>query len=192
MSEVIATKVAGVPTAVSSTNPVPVSMISGTGGSSGFSSQATFNRTADTNAYTAGDVVGAATSAAGGVITFTNIGAAAGDIIITDVDLMINLAAVTSGMASFRLHLYNATPPSALGDNAAWDLPSGDQTAYLGYIDMGTPVDVGSSLFVQTSGVNKKVRMGATSSLFGYLVTNGAYTPASATTYYPRLNAVGV
>ena len=136
--------------------------------------------------------MGAATSAAGGVITFTNIGAAAGDIIITDVDLMINLAAVTSGMASFRLHLYNATPPSALGDNAAWDLPSGDQTAYLGYIDMGTPVDVGSSLFVQTSGVNKKVRMGATSSLFGYLVTNGAYTPASATTYYPRLNAVGV
>ena len=192
MAEVIATSVAGVPTKVSTTNPVPITLVAGAGGSSGFSSQATFNRTADANAYTAGDVVGTGTGAAGGVTTFANIGAAGGDILISDVDLMINLTAVPASMASFRLHLYNATPPSALGDNAAWDLPSGDQTAYLGYIDMGTPVDVGSSLFVQTSGVNKKVRMGATTSLFGYLVTNGGFTPASGTTFYPRLNAAGV
>jgi hypothetical protein len=158
----------------------------------GYSSQPSFNRTADTNAYGAGDIVGTATAAAGGVTTFTNMGAAAGDIIITDIDLMINLTGVTAGMTSFRLHLYNATPPSALGDNAAWDLPSGDQAAYLGYVDFGTPVDVGSSLFIQTTGVNKKLRMGASTSLFGYLVTNGAFTPASGTTFYPRLNAVGV
>ena len=158
----------------------------------GYVAQATFNRTADTANYSAGDIVGTGTGAAGGVTTFSNIGPAGGDIVITDVDLMINNTTVPSGMTSFRMHLYNATPPSALGDNAAWDLPSGDQASYLGYVDLGTPVDVGSSLFVQTSGVNKKIRMGATANLFGYIVTNGAYQPASGTTYYPRLNAVQV
>lgn len=171
--------------AISASNPLSI-------GGAGYASQPSFNRTADTNAYTAGDVVGAGTGAAGAVITFTSMGLAAGDVMITDADLLINVNAVPSGMTSFRLHLYNATPPSALGDNAAWDLPAGDQAAYLGYVDLGTPVDVGSSLFVQQGGVNKKLRMGASTSLFGYLVTNGAYTPASGTTHYPRLNAVGV
>ena len=158
----------------------------------GYEAQPYFNRPANTTAYGSGDVVGPATAVGGAVLEFTNMGAVGKDIIITDVDLTVALAAVPSGMTSFRLHLYNATPPSALGDNTAWDLPASDITSYLGYIDMGTPVDVGSSLFVQTSGVNKKLRMGASTSLFGYLVTNGGYTPASATVYYPRLNAVGV
>jgi len=164
----------------------------------GYSSQPYFNRTADTNAYTAGDVVGTATTSGGGILTFATIGAAGGSVIITDADLIINLTAVPSGMTSFRLHLYNASPASAYADNASWDLPSGDQASYLGYIDLGSPALVktgGSSLYVQDStqqgAVNKNLRMGATTSLFGYLVTNGAYTPASATTFYPRLNALG-
>ena len=153
----------------------------------GYSSQPTVTRPADTTAYTAGDVVGAAAAA----ITFASIGPANGQIIITDVDYRVDLTAVPGGMTSFRLHLYNATPPSALADNAPWDLPSGDRASYLGYIDLGTPLDVGSTLFIQTSGVNKKLAMGTTTSLFGYLVTNGGYTPASAGTQAPRLNALG-
>ena len=158
----------------------------------GYHSQITLTRTADTNAYTAGDAIGVSVSAGGAVLTFTNMGAAAGDIMITDADLLVAVASVPSGMTSFRLHLYNATPPGNLADNAAWDLPSGDRASYLGYIDLGTPVDVGSTLFVQTGSVNKKIRLGASTSLFAYLVTNGGYTPSSAAVKLIRLNAVGI
>lgn len=151
-----------------------------------------FNRTADTSVYAAGDVIGSATAAGGAVLTFPGMGGARDNIIITDADLLINLTAVTSGMTSFRLHLYDVTPPGNLGDNAAWDLPAGDQASYLGYIDLGTPVDVGSSLFVQQLQINKMLRMGIGTSLFAYLVTNGGFTPASGTTFYLRIGAVWV
>lgn len=158
--------------------------VSGTG----YTSQATVTRPADTTPYTAGDVVGATAAA----IAFPSIGPAAGHIIITDVDFRVDVSAVPSGMTSFRLYLYGATPPSALADNAAFDLPSGDTASYLGYLDLGTPVDMGSSLFVQTSGVNKKLKLGATTGLWGYLVTLTGFTPASATVKSIRLNALGV
>lgn len=157
-----------------------------------YSSQIGVTRTSDTNVYLAGDVIGTGTGSSGAVITFTNIGPAAGHTIITDVDLRVDIASVISGMTSFRLHLYNVTPPSALGDNSVWDLPSGDRASYLGYIDLGTPIDVGSTLFVQTSAVNKKVLMGSSTSLFGYMVTNGPYTPGSGDNFSIRLNAVGI
>lgn len=151
-----------------------------------FDSQTTFTRPANTTAYTAGDVVGATLAA----IEFRDIGDPGISIVITDADLRIDVTSVPAGMTSFRLHLYNATPPSALADNAAWDLPSGDRAAYLGYIDLGTPVDVGSTLFVQTDGSgSKQIKMGATSSLWGYLVTNGGFTPTSAAVKAIRLNA---
>lgn len=151
-----------------------------------FDSQATVTRPADTTAYTAGDVVGATLAA----IEFRDIGQPGQSIAITDADLRIDVASVPAGMTSFRLHLYNATPPSALADNAAWDLPAGDRLAYLGYIDLGTPVDVGSTLFVQTDGSgSKQIKMGASSSLWGYLVTNGGFTPTSAAVKAIRLNA---
>jgi hypothetical protein len=143
-------------------------------------------------------VIGSATTAGGAVREFTNIGPTrneanlgqVGHIIITDADLRVDVTAVPSGMTAFRLHLYDVTPPSALGDNAAWDLPAGDRAAYLGYIDLGTPVDVGSTLFVQTP-VNKKVTL-LSSSVFGYLVTLGGYTPSNAAVKSVRLNAIGV
>lgn len=157
--------------------------------SAGHSAQSTVTRPANTTAYTAGDVVGATAAA----IEFARMGEIRGHIIITDADLRIDVSAVPSGMTTFRLHLYDATPPSALADNAAWDLPAGDRANYLGYIDFTAPVDVGSTLFVQTNGTgSKKIKMGATASLFGYLVTNGGYTPGSADVLAVRLNAKGV
>lgn len=92
--------------------------------------------------------------------------------------LRVDLAAVISGMTSYTLHLYNVTPPSALGDNAAWDLPSGDRSAYLGSISLGTPADVGSTLYIETQNHNKRVKLSGTS-LFGYLVTAGGFTPSA-------------
>ena len=148
----------------------------------------TLTRTADTNAYTANDVVGAATGSTA-ALTFANIAAAAGDHIITSVAMEIDATAVIAGQTSYRLYLYNVTPPSALGDNAAFDLPSGDRASFLGYVDLGTPVDLGSTLYVEASGVNKQLTLASTS-LFAYLVTNGAYTPASATVHVITLHTI--
>jgi len=154
-----------------------------------YASQQSVTRPSDTIAYSAGDVIGSSTSATA-AINFSNIGPANGHIIITDVDLRIDIASVPTGMSSFRLHLYTATPGSAYVDNAAWDLVSGDRASYLGYIDFGTPQDFGSTLFVQASGINKKLQMGASTSLFAYLQTTAGYTPNSGGVYTVRLNAI--
>lgn len=148
----------------------------------------TLTRTADTNAYAANDVVGAATGSTA-ALTFANIAAAAGEHIITSVAFEIDATAIISGQANYRLYLYNVTPPSALGDNVAWDLPSGDRASYLGYVDLGTPVDLGSTLYVEANAVNKQVTLASTS-VFGYLVTIGAYTPASATVHVITMHTV--
>ena len=158
-----------------------------------FASKAEVTRPANTTAYTAGDVVGATAAA----IEFTNVGSgggvgSGGHFIITDADLRFDLTSVPAGMTTFRLHLYDATPGSAYADNAAWDLPSGDRANYLGYIDLGTPVDVGSTLFVQVGDLKKKIWIKNSAALFGYLVTNGGYTPASAGTHAVRVNAIGI
>lgn len=154
-----------------------------------YKSQPTVTRPANTTAYTAGDVVG-------GAITFSDMAsvAAGRDIIITSAALRIDVSAIPAGMTSFRLHLYSVTPPSAIADNAAWDLPSGDRASYLGYVDIGSPADAGSTLYCQVDSVNKQLRLGsAESSLYGYLVTNGAYTPAgNSEVYVPTLHAMEV
>jgi hypothetical protein len=133
----------------------------------------------DSAPYLAGDIIGTATGSTA-AIAFPAIGSAGKIIRITGARLKIAVASVPSGMTSFRLHLYNATPPSALGDNAVWDLPAGDRANYLGYVDLGTPVDLGSTLYVQSTGLDYDFLMGATDGLFGYLVTNGGYTPSAS------------
>lgn len=141
-----------------------------------FMSQPTVTRAANTTAYTAGDVVG-------GVITFSV--PSGKHLLITSVDLRINISSIPSGMTSFRLHLYRTSPASAYADNAAWDLPSGDRAAYIGYVDMGTVTDLGSTVFVQTDQVNKHIYVnGGASAVYGYLQTIDAYTPAANSEEY--------
>ena len=151
----------------------------------GYAASATITRPANTTAYTAGDVVGAAAAA----FSLPDLGLSGSSILITSTSLEIDVSAVPSGMTSFRLHLYTVTPPSALADNAVWDLPSGDRASYVGYIDLGTPVDLGSTLYVEVSGINKQVKLTGTG-LFGYLVTNGGYTPSSAAVKGVKVHAV--
>lgn len=151
----------------------------------------TLTRTADTNAYTANDVMGAATGSTA-ALTFTNLcPVSGGTIMITSASFEHDASALISGESSFVLHLYNVTPPSALGDNAAFDLPSGDRSAYLGSINLGTPVDLGSTLYVATDGINKQIKCAGTN-IYGYLVTVGAFTPASAAVHVVTLHAVGL
>lgn len=156
----------------------------------GSPAKAVVTRPANTTAYTAGDVVGATAAA----IQFVAGAAwpAGGAVIITSAELEIDVAAVPAGMTSFRLYLYSVTPPSALADNAAWDLPAGDRASFVGYVDLGTPVDLGSTLYCRVDGVNAQVGLGV-GGLFGYLVTNGGFTPAGASEVYAvTLHAVAL
>lgn len=170
---------------INAANPLAVGQIT-----AALSAAVTLTRTADTNAYAANDVMGAATGATA-ALSFGPIGPSAAEVMITSAAMELDIAAVPSGMTSFRLYLYGVTPPSALGDNAAWDLPAGDRASYLGYIDLGTPVDLGSTLYVEANGINKQLKLAGTS-LFGYLVTNGGYTPASAAVAVITLHTLAV
>lgn len=145
-------------------------------------------RPANATPYAANDAVGAALAA----LTFPSMGPSGGSIMLTSVELEIDVTAVPAGMSTFRLYLYSVTPPSALADNAAWDLPSGDRASFLGYVDLGAPVDLGSTLYVRIDQINVHIKLAGTS-LFGYLVTNGAFTPAgNSEVYTVTLHAVAL
>jgi len=145
-----------------------------------------FTRPANTTAYTANDVVGATVAA----LTFEKLGSPDGsDVVIMSAALRRDQNAVISGEGVYRLHLYNVTPPSAPADNAAWDLPSGDRASYLGYIDIGTIADLGSTLWIEANNLGKQVKL-LSGSLYGLLVTIGAYTPVSADTYRVTLSCI--
>jgi hypothetical protein len=131
----------------------------------------------DTITYSIGDVIGDSTSTTA-AMQFVGIGTAGGVIRITGSRHEIDVASLPSGLTSFRLHVYSATPPSAYVDNVAWDLPAGDRPYYLGYVDLGSPVDVGSTLYVQQTGLDYDFVL-TTADLFAYLVTNGTYTPSA-------------
>jgi hypothetical protein len=161
--------------------PLPIDAATGAlkASGAGYTAAVTVTRPANATPYTANDVLGAAAAA----ITFPSIGPSAGHIIITDAALEIDVAAIPAGMTSFNLYLYSVTPPSALADNAAFDIPAGDRASFLGKISIGTPVDEGSTLYVETNQINKKVLLAGTS-LFGYLVTVGGFTPAGNSEVY--------
>ncbi len=139
---------------------------------SGFTSTATFTPAAA--AYLAGDIMQ-------GAREFTNVGPIdGGEVLIVNTRLRVDASAIVSGETSYTLHLYSVTPPSALADNAVWDLPSGDRASYMGSVSLGTVVDLGSTIFVEQTGLTKQVTVPVGGSLFGYLVTNGGFTATGA------------
>lgn len=154
----------------------------------GLSASVSVTRPSDTTAYAANDVLGPTGGGTSG-LDFNLAAVSASNIMITGVALERDVAALISGETSYNLYLYNVTPPSALADNTAFDLPSGDRASFLGKINIPAPVDEGSTLYVETNGINKQVKLSGTH-IFGYLVTVGAYTPASATVLKITLNAV--
>lgn len=155
----------------------------------GYTSTATFTRQNNTTAYTAGAVVGPLAAA----LTFASIGpSGGGNVLITKAELEIDVGGTIAGLASFSLQLYSVTPPSALADAATWDLPSGDRASYLGAINLGVPVDLGSTHYVKTSGINEQYVIPSGGSLFGYLVTSAAYTPTALAVYTIKLASIGV
>ena len=151
-----------------------------------FRSTATITRPSNTTAYTAGDVVGDTGGSA--IISLTAAGPTAGFVIIQSISLVFSDSTVPSGMGAFRVHLYSASP-TAIADNAAFDLVSGDRATYMGFIDLPTPADFGSSLYTQTDYPGRLIKLAAASTtLYAELETRGAYTPVSASTVSLRVN----
>lgn len=145
----------------------------------------TITRPSNTTAYTAGDVIGDTGGSA--IITLPSIGPSGGYVLFQSVRLLIANTSVPSGMTGFRLHLYTASP-TAIADNAAFDLVSGEVANYAGYIDLPTPQDLGSTLFTQADYCGTAVKLAsASTSLFAELETRGAYTPSSGTAYNLRV-----
>lgn len=161
----------------------------------GATSTVNFTRPENTTAYTALDVIGIADSgtpanAGSAIHTFTSAGPSGGVVFITGWDLTIDLTAVPSGMSSFNLDIYDASPTAIL-DNAAYDLVTADQAKHLVRLDAVTPADLGSSLFAGISNLNYQVKLASgVTSLYGILSTNGGYTPASATRYRVRIRTI--
>lgn len=136
----------------------------------------------DVTAYGAVDVIGAATGSTA-ALQFNGVGPAdGGPVVIRGIALRIDANALIASEAGYRLHLYNITPPSALGDNAAWDLPAGDRSAYLGFLDTGTIVDIGSTLWVESNNLAKPIQL-LSGSLFAYLCTVAGHTPTANRVY---------
>jgi len=139
------------------------------------STSVTITRPSDTTAYTAGDVIGDTNGSA--IFTFANMGkATGGEVLITSIEFELDVA--TSAIGQVNLRLYNAVP-TAIADNAVWDLVAGDRGKYLGKVVLATPVDEGTSLFCDNDGINKQIKL-LTGSLYVEVQTISAFTPASA------------
>jgi hypothetical protein len=177
-------------TATNFTIPLGTQAISDNGSSltvdgKAYRTTVTVIRPSNTTAYTAGDVVGDTNGSA--IITLANIGPSGGFVLIQSVSLVFSDTAVPSGMGAFRLHLFSASP-TAIADNAPFDLVSGDRSGYMGYVDLPAPLDFGSSLYTQTDYPGRLVKLAsASTTLYAELETRGAYTPASASTIDVRI-----
>ena len=128
-------------------------------------------------AYSANDVISVAQE-------FNGLSAPLGGIMtIVKTVLQIAHTALIASEAGYVLHLYSVTPPSAHADNAAWDLPSGDRAVYLGEVNLGTPIDVGSTLRIEQNGIQQQIKVPSNvggGTIWGELVTVGGFTPTAA------------
>jgi len=153
-----------------------------------YRSTVTITRPSNTTAYTAGDVVGSTSGSA--ILTLSGIGPSAGYILIQSAALIFSDSTVPAGMGAFRIHFYN-TSPTAIADNAPFDLVSGDRAAYMGYVDLSSPQDFGSTIYTQVDYPGRLIKLAAAStSLFTEIETRGAYTPVSASTVELRVSTL--
>lgn len=141
-----------------------------------FYASATFTPAAA--AYSAGDVISTAKTLNWQTIqgeAFTG-----GILLLLGSTLLAAVNALQSGEAAYRAALYNATPPSAHADNDAWDIPAGDRAAFQRLLELGTPVDIGSSLHVPSDSMNVPLLVAPGGVTYMELVTVAGFTATAA------------
>ena len=104
-------------------------------------------------------------------------------VMITDIDIIFNFAVLPAGMAGFKFYAYGTTPPSAVPDNGAYSFPPVDRASiiYTDGLSIGNAKDAngGGSVVLQQNNINTALKLTGTS-FFAYLMTLGAFPPASA------------
>lgn len=145
-----------------------------------FNPSANFTRPADTTAYASGDLVANSTTA-GSVtpLTFTlGNSFGAGQFRLTRARII--KSGTTATNATFRLHLYEASPVPTNGDNGAWLTTKAAN--YLGNIDMAAMFafsDGCASFGAAAAGSELMLKLSAGATVYGLLEARAAYTPAS-------------
>ena len=144
-----------------------------------YNASATFTPAAAS--HVAGDANGAAAEFAFGALSASRI-------MITSASLEIDGA--TAEATAWRLALFSVTPPSAVADDGAFVLPSGDRASFLGFVPLGTAADEVDTQWVETHGINKQIKLAGTS-VFAYLLNLTTLTPANVA-HIVTLHAVGL
>jgi len=137
-------------------------------------STTTITRAANTTTYTASapnfDVYG-------GLFQLQNIGEAGKGIFLSYFEISLNLSAVPAGMTSFAVHLY-PTAPTNIADNSIWTIGSDPVLDPVGFNVSMSLAKGGNRVVGVVRDLNQLFVLNSTS-LWGYLVTNGAIVPAA-------------
>lgn len=153
----------------------------------GKQASATITLDAGVGAHAALDVV---STAAGAVLSFASLGAANDLICILGSRVKYDGAAVPTASTGYRLHLYNASP-TAIADNAAFNVPTADLAKYIGYIPISVLVDNGDTCISWDNNINFTAKLAGTG-LYGILQCMSAETPAASAVFTILLNSVAV
>jgi len=145
-----------------------------------------FTRPADTTAYASGDAVANSTTAGSVVpLSWPVTSDMGGSGMVRRARLTKSGTTVTN--ASFRLHLFTASPTTAAGDNAALSLAG--VAGWAGYIDLDMSAmtnifsDGAKVIGTPSAGVEINFDLPTTAvKLFGLLEARAAYTPTSGET----------
>lgn len=143
-----------------------------------FLSTATIARAANTTAYTANDVYGS-------IFELRNIGPSGGGgfVFLSSIEIIFNITAVPSGMSGFAIYLYSNSPPSAITDNLPFSLGISDTPSCLtpgGIVLAASLARGGGSVVAEALDINRLIKLAnGSTSLWGYLVILGAFTPAA-------------
>jgi hypothetical protein len=152
-----------------------------------FTTQGTLTRPADTTAYASGDLVANSTTAGSVVpvsllnvvLTNGNEGAVSGAVRLEACRIRKTGTGTTS--ASFRVHLFQTSPTSAAGDNAAFS--SNNAANYLGAFDVAVDrafTDGAAGRGLSVTGTPMTVTLASGTTVFALVEARGAYTPATS------------
>lgn len=146
-----------------------------------------FTRPSDTTAYASGDAVANSTTA-GSVtpLSWTVTSDVGGSGMVRRARLTKSGTTVTN--ASFRLHLFTASPTTASGDNAA--LSTAGVASWVGYIDLDlsamTNFFTDGAKVIGVPAVGSEINFDLPTTavkLYGLLEARAAYTPTSGETF---------
>jgi hypothetical protein len=157
-----------------------------------FNPSATFTRPNDTTQYAIGDLVANNTTAGSVTPMSLTLGNSfgTGQFRLTRVRLAKSSVGVTA--ATFRVHLFSASPTSAAGDNAAF---STTISGWLGAIDVPAMTafsDGAVAVGAATAGSELLVKLASGATVFALLAALGTYTPTAQETFTLTLEELAV